>query len=505
MCCEETPVFEGVEVVSQMAVSRSIRRIEIRLAELAAVATVFASIAAPAWSAKILDARVGVHDEYTRIVFELDAPAGYQIEHNEPVPGISELVVSLDASATPMDLTAPDSDLVDGIQIQSDGDRSVVRIQLSTPDVRLKEMILTKPPRIVLDMMPVEPEPVVSKPKPVAAVSKKPAPAASKKPAPVVSKPAPVAEKAPDKAPSRATSAPTKIVDTAPAAPAPGKAAATRGELATEKSPLLAMASRSSASTVPAPAKSNSLAPAGNESVALVKSDGLAPGKGDPLVNKSQPGARKEPRPLPRAPRKLPPIPAAAPAADSFGIMGLDMTTLGAAAVGLVGLVASGALMLRRRGRGHGTEDGFDSPRGDGDPFAGFDDPSQHTPMSQMLAGDDATRPMMDDAPIAKGSKLPETSVVPKPVDPGAAEPGVATEPDMGAGVAPQAGSDTAELGSRLAAAESKLDGALEAAERMERKIAAQTEELRVQRAAIARTQRAVRNLSRSEEAGPSD
>ncbi len=150
-------------------------------------------------------------------------------------------------------------------------------------------------------------------------------------------------------------------------------------------------------------------------------------------------------------------------------------------------------------------DDGFDSPMGDGDPFAGFDDPSQHTPMSQMLAGDDATRSMMDDAPIAKGAELPETSVIPKPVDPGAAEPGVATEPDMGADVAPQAGSDTAELGSRLAAAESKLDGALEAAERMERKIAAQTEELRVQRAAIARTQRAVRNLSRSEEAGPSD
>ena len=34
----------------------------------------------------------------------------------------------------------------------------------------------------------------------------------------------------------------------------------------------------------------------------------------------------------------------------------------------------------------------------------------------------------------------------------------------------------------------------------MERKIAAQTEELRVQRAAIARTQRAVRNLSRPED-----
>ena len=38
------------------------------------------------------------------------------------------------------------------------------------------------------------------------------------------------------------------------------------------------------------------------------------------------------------------------------------------------------------------------------------------------------------------------------------------------------------------------------ARERLERQVAAQSEELRVQRAAIARTQRALRSLSRSEE-----
>ena len=41
--------------------------------------------------------------------------------------------------------------------------------------------------------------------------------------------------------------------------------------------------------------------------------------------------------------------------------------------------------------------------------------------------------------------------------------------------------------------------------ERVERQVVAQTEELRVQRAAIARTQRAVRNMSRSEDASPTE
>jgi len=45
----------------------------------------------------------------------------------------------------------------------------------------------------------------------------------------------------------------------------------------------------------------------------------------------------------------------------------------------------------------------------------------------------------------------------------------------------------------------------VDARERLERQVAAQTEELRVQRAAIARTQRAVRNLNRTDEEGPTE
>jgi hypothetical protein len=61
------------------------------------------------------------------------------------------------------------------------------------------------------------------------------------------------------------------------------------------------------------------------------------------------------------------------------------------------------------------------------------------------------------------------------------------------------------ELERRVAAVEAKLDESSEARERLERQVAAQTEELRVQRAAIARTQRAVRNLTRTEEELPTE
>ena len=61
------------------------------------------------------------------------------------------------------------------------------------------------------------------------------------------------------------------------------------------------------------------------------------------------------------------------------------------------------------------------------------------------------------------------------------------------------------ELESRVEALEFALERALEGRERLEAQLAAQGEELRVQRAALARTQRAVRALSRSRDLKPDD
>ena len=59
------------------------------------------------------------------------------------------------------------------------------------------------------------------------------------------------------------------------------------------------------------------------------------------------------------------------------------------------------------------------------------------------------------------------------------------------------------EIESRLSALEGRLDEFAEWKARVEKQIGAQTEELRVQRAAIARTQRAVRQMSRPEAVEP--
>jgi hypothetical protein len=58
----------------------------------------------------------------------------------------------------------------------------------------------------------------------------------------------------------------------------------------------------------------------------------------------------------------------------------------------------------------------------------------------------------------------------------------------------------SAEMERRLADLERRLEQLTEARERLERQVAAQTEELRVQRASIARTQRVVRSIAKTED-----
>ena len=62
-----------------------------------------------------------------------------------------------------------------------------------------------------------------------------------------------------------------------------------------------------------------------------------------------------------------------------------------------------------------------------------------------------------------------------------------------------------AEFERRMKTMETRIDELVDAKERLERQVAAQTEELRVQRAAIARTQRAVRNMGRAGESSPTE
>jgi hypothetical protein len=74
----------------------------------------------------------------------------------------------------------------------------------------------------------------------------------------------------------------------------------------------------------------------------------------------------------------------------------------------------------------------------------------------------------------------------------GSAAPAAAPSPDVARMLQ--------EFERRIATLEARLDESNEAREKLERQVAAQSEELRVQRAAIARTQRALRTMTRGDE-----
>ena len=105
-----------------------------------------------AMASEIVDLRIGSHPEFTRIVFELDRPTGYRIERASPSPGVSELVVSIDATSIPRKVQNKDA-LIGLVTITPRGKGSSAEIRLAREGLRLKEMILSSPPRIVLDIL----------------------------------------------------------------------------------------------------------------------------------------------------------------------------------------------------------------------------------------------------------------------------------------------------------------------------------------------------------------
>ncbi len=98
----------------------------------------------------VTDLRVGSHENYVRIVIQLNSESAYTIQREE---GGKVVVLSLDAdSGTEIlkSLPAP----LGSVKISPSGKGSKVRIELLRRGVRLKEMVLMGPPRIVLDFFP---------------------------------------------------------------------------------------------------------------------------------------------------------------------------------------------------------------------------------------------------------------------------------------------------------------------------------------------------------------
>ena len=107
-------------------------------------------LAMPVLAARVVDVRVGQHPTFTRIVFQLDQMRGYRLERDGDA---NVLVVSLDASATPESIAS--RGLVDRVVVEQAVGGAVARIYLKgkASNPRVQEMILGKPPRIVLDVI----------------------------------------------------------------------------------------------------------------------------------------------------------------------------------------------------------------------------------------------------------------------------------------------------------------------------------------------------------------
>ena len=476
--------------------------------------------ASSAMAAEIVEVRVGRHANFTRVVFELDRAAGYRIERTESSPGVTELVVSLEATSIPRHIGSSKS-LITEVDVAPVGGRSVARIGLAKDGLKLKEMILASPPRIVLDVL--SDKPIVSKvanpqvkaaPKPIdkpapAPVVKEPAPVAVlPAPKPTIDEPAVIAKPVPEQADRAIVAAIDKAPDSA-ATVQPDDSATGRDEWSAGTDTGTATDTDESDAAAGAAATADqwndSIAPdAVDQANALLDRDSaLTPPQ-------AADAAATPPDSAPKAKPGSRPMVAKTEVEQSEGG---GWMTLALAAVGIVVLLLGSAIVLRnRRARSEFADDenqdsDIDGMSGD-NPFGAVEPDAD-----QMKLGgsEDATLAPMDG----------DTTIVPSPQDSeekesesvvfdseeesmdvisrDAVNESLGMPPEMGA-LPEEFQQMMRDMNSRVQALEGRIDELVDARDRLERQVAAQTEELRVQRAAIARTQRAVRNLARPED-----
>ena len=457
-----------------------------------------------ATASEIVDLRIGSHPEFTRIVFELDRPTGYRIERASPEPGVSELVVSIDATSIPRKVKNKDA-LIGMVTITPRGKGALAEIRLAREGLRLKEMILSSPPRIVLDILA----------SPVAKKAPSAAPAMAKKTPPAKKKAKKKAKQKAKKKPvvkpkSQSKPEPTRVVSV----PAPkGNSKPKAKTPSTPKKPVVV---RTAPSAKPIPAvklaKPRLAKPVEPVKKSVVKDPEEPMGGGLAVLELE---ADEVVRIVPSSPnpeRVLEQFKAPAEEAESSNGV-LWATLLGVFVLGAV-------LVARRRGRAPRDADDFDEGVEVGGPppeaenpfaarsFAVEKDPFAAETGSHVQAVPDIELDLeeLDD----EGEKEEA------PVDSHffSSDSSLEEETDLTSqgfvGQPQQQGSEEThrlleEFERRAEGLERRLEEASEARERLERQVAAQTEELRVQRAAIARTQRAVRNMNRPDDQPPTE
>jgi hypothetical protein len=590
------------------AKQNSVDQLAIGLRRAAWMVLLLLLIAAPAQANRIVQVRVGNHPTFTRLVFEMDAFAGYQVERRTGADGTEQLIVTLEASTPTREITSK-SVGIESVKIPASRERAIAQIRLRKSGLQMKEMILSNPPRIVLDFVhsaaavakltgdpyakpaPAEPKPVVAKvepkPKPEPVVAKvepkpKPKPVVAKvepkvapkpKPEPVIAKviePKPAPKIDPVAAPVEPTpdpiSVPVKpesvaVIEPEPVVepePEPIEVAVVEPGPVVEPEPE------------PIPVAVVEPEPVTDEADSLAAEVGRRASLRDSIPGAHKPDGwepptdpTEEPAPeqiadaadaiqevplgsptrvvKPAADVTKPRVPSPSdinrridkPKPESSGLPFDMLTMAGIAAAALIVLVVA-VRLFRRRSLPQDLDvttyaDAFDgdaaaSDSKTSDVEASDSEASDRIPAEGFAmddsATDDSPTPLVEEqntaayslSEVAANANEPETGLYDedsegeKPMDMETTD--LPTERDDFS-VPPAAavmGGDSdvsqlvQELASRIANLETRLDEANDSRERLERQVAAQSEELRVQRAAIARTQRALRSLSRSEE-----
>jgi len=539
-------------------------------------------LAAPAGAVRVTDVRVGQHDDYTRIVFDLDAPAGYRLERNEAGKS-AEVLVRFDAGAQPKVVRSL-SKLVEEVRLESRPEGAVAHIVLRSRDVRLVDQALSGPSRVVIDVRRGGGESAAAAKAPVVAKAAAAQPAGTSGPTPgpkqVPAKPAPpdvgsAVTTPPPAVPKPAVAATPPVPESRPIAPAPMPSAAPappRDTVAQIEAQADAAATRLLGEEKARPAPTTGPPTLGQPTLATPPAG--VPAGAPPVVAEAPapvgpeskigpdspvgPGAQAVPPPSapkpPGAPLQMAkpppgaiatppggPPPGARTVADKSS---LQNWVYGGVILFALFLIVS---LWRRRDRGEDVHTGALPADAFEDRASTFGDSDATIALRSSDAGQVAeTVRMPVDLPVpgepAKSSEhtleIPLSASAgsgaydplersPRPqvslfgdevgvvdaveekelddLDLGRGAGAFGDRPDLG-GFAPGLRSDDAvlrtlrEVEQRLAEIEQRLAREADARERIERQVVAQTEELRVQRAAIARTQRVLRTLSRPDD-----
>jgi hypothetical protein len=412
-------------------------------------------LAAAGLASNLKDVRVGPHGEYTRVVLETDAKASYSLNQTDEV-----VTIELQASATPKAVTAKSQQL-SWVRVEPAGESSVVRIELKGP-ARVKQMVLSGPNRIVLD------------------VYAEPAAATRPAPEPAVDQPTPV------------------VVPPPVAAVSPGPDAQLHDEselLHQEADALLG----------PAPAEIP-----GDE---LAATEGV-PGEIAPGAEEAGGQEAEVPAVAPKPPIKT----VAAPPDKGFVEWLMDPYILGGLAVVMLALFV---ILRRRQPAAKTAATAVEAEEESAASLFGSSEQAQAPALSDATevfergdaspeAAEGEERPAAREGVEESGSPFefeapdaePEKPDVAPPRGPAFSTISAVTSTAAYETHAPAAtgGLTMAELERRLALLEQRLEEVIDAKDRLERQVSAQTEELRVQRAAIARTQRVLRTVVRPEE-----